>query len=75
MESALSMSALHEVKTIWNRISSASDRKPHADPGTFLRQHARGEYATFMGAAPVIMGLLTGMFFGVSLLLKPPRAP
>ncbi len=32
-------------------------------------------YATFLGAAPVIMGLLTGMFFGVSLAMRPISGP
>lgn len=32
-------------------------------------------YATFLGAAPVIMGLLTGMFFGISLAMRPVSGP
>lgn len=32
-------------------------------------------YATFLGAAPVIMGLLTGMFFGISLVMRPISGP
>jgi MFS family permease len=32
-------------------------------------------YATYMGAAPVVMGLLTGMFFAVSLALRPVSGP
>ena len=32
-------------------------------------------YATFLGAAPVVMGLLTGMFFGISLAMRPVSGP
>lgn len=32
-------------------------------------------YATFLGAAPKLMGLLTGMFFGVALAVKPAAGP
>lgn len=32
-------------------------------------------YATFLGAAPVIMGLLTGMFFGIALAIRPISGP
>lgn len=32
-------------------------------------------YATFLGAAPVIMGLLTGLFFGVALAIRPISGP
>lgn len=32
-------------------------------------------YATFLGAAPVIMGLLTGMFFAISLAMRPVSGP
>ncbi|SHH95138.1 Predicted arabinose efflux permease, MFS family [Sporobacter termitidis DSM 10068] len=32
-------------------------------------------YATFLGAAPVIMGLLTGMFFAVALAIRPVSGP
>lgn len=32
-------------------------------------------YAQHLGAAPVIMGLLTGMFFGVSLAMRPVSGP
>jgi MFS family permease len=32
-------------------------------------------YVTFLGAVPVIMGLLTGMFFGVSLAMRPVSGP
>jgi hypothetical protein len=67
---------LPEVKTIWNRdfvcilIANLMLTLGHFSVNTHV-----ATYATFMGAAPVIMGLLTGMFFGVSLLLKPAAAP
>ena len=32
-------------------------------------------YATFLGAAPTLMGFLTGMFYGISLLLRPVAGP
>jgi MFS family permease len=32
-------------------------------------------YVTFLGATPVIMGLLTGMFFGISLAIRPVSGP
>jgi MFS family permease len=32
-------------------------------------------YATHLGAAPVVMGLLTGMFFAVSLAMRPVSGP
>ncbi|NMA24971.1 MAG: MFS transporter [Clostridiales bacterium] len=32
-------------------------------------------YATFLGAAPVTMGLLTGMFFGIALAIRPISGP
>lgn len=32
-------------------------------------------YATYLGATPVIMGLLTGMFFGVALAMRPVSGP
>ncbi len=32
-------------------------------------------YATFLGAAPILMGLLTGMFYGISLVMRPVAGP
>ena len=32
-------------------------------------------YASFLGAAPMLMGLLTGMFYGVALLMRPVAGP
>ena len=32
-------------------------------------------YATFLGAAPVLMGLLTGLFYGISLVMRPVAGP
>ena len=32
-------------------------------------------YATFLGAGPTLMGFLTGMFYGISLLLRPVAGP
>lgn len=32
-------------------------------------------YTTYLGAAPLIMGLLTGMFFGISLAMRPVSGP
>ena len=32
-------------------------------------------YATFLGAAPVVMGLLTGMFFAISFVMRPVSGP
>ena len=32
-------------------------------------------YATFLGAAPTLMGFLTGMFYGISLALRPVAGP
>ena len=32
-------------------------------------------YATFLGAAPTLMGFLTGMFYGISLLMRPVAGP
>ena len=32
-------------------------------------------YATFLGAAPTLMGLLTGMFYGVALAMRPVAGP
>ena len=32
-------------------------------------------YATFLGAAPTLMGFLTGMFYGISLVLRPVAGP
>ena len=32
-------------------------------------------YATFLGAGPTLMGFLTGMFYGISLILRPVAGP
>ena len=32
-------------------------------------------YATFLGAAPMLMGLLTGMFYGIALAMRPVAGP
>ena len=32
-------------------------------------------YATLLGAAPTVMGVLTGMFFGVALAMRPFAGP
>ena len=32
-------------------------------------------YASFLGAAPMLMGLLTGMFYGIALLMRPVAGP
>ncbi len=76
MDSASSLSELPEVKTIWNRnficavIANLMLCLGHFSVNTHV-----ATYATFLGAAPVIMGLLTGMFFGISLILKPVTGP
>ena len=32
-------------------------------------------YASFLGAAPTLMGLMTGMFYGISLAMRPVAGP
>ncbi len=76
MDSEWSISELPEVKTIWNKnficvlIANLMLTLGHFSVNTHV-----ATYATFMGAVPVVMGLLTGMFFGISLLLKPITGP
>ena len=76
MESASSLSELPEVKTIWNKnFICAVLANLLLCLGHFSVNTHVATYATFLGAAPVIMGLVTGMFFGISLMLKPISGP
>ena len=76
MQSDASLSALPEVKTIWNKnFICAVLANLLLCLGHFSVNTHVATYATFLGAAPVIMGLVTGMFFGISLMLKPIAGP
>ncbi len=76
MDPATSINDLPEEKTIWNRnfigsvITNLFLCLGHFSVNTHV-----ATYATFLGAVPVVMGLLTGMFFGISLMLKPVAGP
>lgn len=62
--------------TIWNRnftcvvIANLLLCLGHFSVNTLV-----ATYATYLGATPVIMGLLTGMFFGVALAVRPVSGP
>lgn len=62
--------------TIWNRnficivVANLLLNIAHFSVNTLV-----ATYATFLGAAPVIMGLLTGMFFGISFAMRPVSGP
>jgi MFS family permease len=69
--------ALQPAKvTIWNRnficvvIANLLLCVGHFSVNTLV-----ATYTTYLGAAPVIMGLLTGMFFAVSLAMRPVSGP
>jgi MFS family permease len=76
MDPAAHLSAAPAKVTIWNRNFIC------AISGNFLFVMAHwsvntlvATYVTHLGAAPVIMGFLTGMFFAVSLVLHPIAGP
>jgi MFS family permease len=62
--------------TIWNRnficvfIANAMLSLSHSSINTLV-----STYATYLGAGAVLMGFLTGMFFGVSLAMRPISGP
>lgn len=62
--------------TIWSRnficimIANGLLQMSHSATNSLV-----STYATFLGAAPKLMGLLTGMFFGVALAVKPAAGP
>lgn len=68
--------ALPAKATIWNRnficvfIANAMLSLSHSSVNTLV-----STYATFLGAGAVLMGLLTGLFFGVSLAMRPVSGP
>ena len=65
-----------ETTTLWNRnficagLANLLFVLAHFSVNTLI-----ATYTAFLGAAPVIMGLLTGMLLGVSLALKPISGP
>ncbi|SHI00152.1 Predicted arabinose efflux permease, MFS family [Sporobacter termitidis DSM 10068] len=62
--------------TIWNRnficvfIANAMLSLTHSAVNTLV-----STYATYLGAGTLLMGLLTGLFFGVSLAMRPVTGP
>ncbi len=68
--------ALPAKTTIWNRnficvlAANLLHVFAHFSVNTLV-----ATYATHLGAAPVVMGLLTGMFFAISLAMRPVSGP
>ncbi len=67
---------MNEKQTIWTRNYICMLA------ATFLMQCSNfssntlaAPYATFLGAAPTLMGFLTGMFYGISLIMRPVAGP
>jgi MFS family permease len=62
--------------TIWNRnfvcvfLANAALSLAHSAVNTLV-----STYATYLGAGALLMGLLTGLFFGVSLAMRPVTGP
>ena len=62
--------------TIWNRnficvfVANAMLSLAHSSINTLV-----STYATYLGAGALLMGLLTGLFFGVSLAMRPVTGP
>lgn len=64
------------AETIWNRnFICVIAANLLLCVGHFSVNTLVATYATFLGAAPVIMGLLTGMFFGIALAIRPISGP
>ena len=71
-------SDLSEVKkvSIWNKnficvlLANAGLAMSHNVVNPLV-----SSYATLLGAAPTVMGVLTGMFFGVALAMRPFAGP
>ena len=66
----------HNKQTIWTRnFICMMLANFMLQMSNFATSTLVSTYATFLGAAPTLMGFLTGMFYGISLVLRPVAGP